>query len=242
MNVSVRAGEKLTAAGVEVSYGDHCPTGHELVRDLLRPIAELAELAPRIRYGVRVLEIGRDGLLKSDEIGTAKRGEMPFRILFERVGEESLVFADVVLDCAGSYHNPNALGRSGIHAPGERAVDDSIVREVPEVIANQSDWVDQRILLVEAGHSVQTAAGDLAELCLRQPDTEVIWAMRSQAPTLGEVDNDPRPERGARPGPDRCGDEPPRRGSRDRGSPRPLRRAVTENFYGHRGDASQLSD
>ena len=217
MNVSVRAGEKLTAAGVEVSYGDHCPTGHELVRDLLRPIAELAELAPRIRYGVRVLEIGRDGLLKSDEIGTAKRGEMPFRILFER-------------------------GRSGIHAPGERAVDDSIVREVPEVIANQSDWVDQRILLVEAGHSVQTAAGDLAELCLRQPDTEVIWAMRSQAPTLGEVDNDPRPERGARPGPDRCGDEPPRRGSRDRGSPRPLRRAVTENFYGHRGDASQLSD
>ena len=197
MNVSRRATEQLAAAGVGVPGGDLCPTGHELVRDLLCPIAELAELAPRIRYGTRVLEIGRDGLLKNEEIGTDQRGETPFRVLIEQAGEESLVFADVVLDCTGSYHNPNALGGSGIHAPGERSVADSIVRVVPDVIGNESDWARQRILLVGSGYSAQTVARDLQELCSRHPDTEVTWAMRSQAPTLGEVENDPLPERAA---------------------------------------------
>ena len=197
MNVSVRAGAQLAAAGIAVPDGDQCPMGHELVWDLLQPIAELAEVAPRIRYGTRVLEIGRDGLLKSDEIGTAQRGEAPFRILVERAGEESLVFADVVLDCTGSYHNPNALGRGGIHAPGERSVADSIVRILPDVIGNESDWAGQRILLVGEGYSGQTAARDLAELCSRHPDTEVSWAIRSQPPKLGEVANDPLPQRAA---------------------------------------------
>ena len=197
MNVSARAGEHLAAAGIRVPDGDQCPTGHELVWDLLRSIAELTELAPRIRYGTRVLEIGRDGLLKNDEIGTARRGETPFQVLVTQEGEESLIFADIVFDCTGNYHNPNALGRSGIHAPGERSVADSIVREVPDVIGNESDWSGHRILVVGAGYSAQTAVRDLAELRLRHPGTEVTWAMRSQAPTLGEVENDPLGERAA---------------------------------------------
>jgi hypothetical protein len=197
MNVSVLAREQLAAADIRVPDGDRCPTGHDLIRDLLRPIAELPELAPLIRYGMRALEIGRDGLLKNDEIGTPQRGEMPFRVLVEQAGEESLIFADIVLDCTGNYHNPNPLGRSGIHAPGERSVADSIVREVPDVLGNESDWSGKRILVVGAGYSAQTAARDQAELRSRHPDTEVTWAMLSQAPTLGEVENDPLPERAA---------------------------------------------
>ncbi len=197
MNVSMRAGAQLAAAGFAVPDGDQCPIGHELVRDLLLPIAELVDVAPRIRYGTRVLEIGRDGLLKNDEIGTDQRGDTPFRILVEQAGEESLVFADVVLDCTGSYHNPNALGRGGIHAPGERSVADSIVRMLPNIIGNESDWAGQRILLVGEGYSGQTAARDLTELCSRYPHTEVTWAIRSQPPTLGEIENDPLPQRAA---------------------------------------------
>jgi 2-polyprenyl-6-methoxyphenol hydroxylase-like FAD-dependent oxidoreductase len=52
MNVSARAGVQLSAAGIRVPDGDQCPTGHELVRDLLRPIAALTALAPRTRYGM----------------------------------------------------------------------------------------------------------------------------------------------------------------------------------------------
>ena len=197
MNVSRRARARLAAAGVTVPDGDQCPTGHELVRDLLEPIAELVDVAAHVRYGTRVLEIGRDGLLKSDEIGTAQRGGTPFRILVEQAGEERLVFADVVLDCTGSYRNPNALGRGGINAPGERSVADLIVRTLPDIVGNESDWAGQRILLVGEGYSGQTVARDLSELCSRHPDTEVTWAIRSQPPTLAEVENDPLPERAA---------------------------------------------
>ena len=250
MNVSARAGEHLAAAGIRVPDGDQCPTGHELVWDLPRPIAELTELAPRIRYGTRVLEIGRDGLLKNDEIGTARRGETPFRVLVTQEGEESLIFADIVFDCTGNYHNPNALGRSGIHAPGERSVADSIVREVPDVIGNESDWSGHRILVVGAGYSAQTTVRDLAELRLRHPDTEVTWAMRSQAPTLGEVKNDPLGERAALVTSARglmsaaasgTSDDPGISVRLGR-SVEVLRRGATSNHRRYRGDASQLPD
>ena len=102
MNVPRRARETLEAAAVTVPEGESCPTGRELVQELLEPIAQLPDIAPRLRFGTRVLEIGRDGLLKSDEIVTPARGEAPFRILVERAGEESVAFADVVLDCTGS--------------------------------------------------------------------------------------------------------------------------------------------
>ncbi len=173
MNASARARARLAAAGQSVPDNDDCPTGVELVRDLLQPIAGLADIAPRIRYGTRVLEIARDGLLKSDEIGTAQRSEPPFRILIEQADDERIVFADVVLDCTGTYHNPNALGRRGIRAPGERSVADSIVRHLPDVAADKAGWAGQRVLLVGEGHSGQTAARALSKLCSRHPDTAV---------------------------------------------------------------------
>ena len=60
---------------------------------------------------------------------------------------------------------------------------------------NESHWVGQRTLLVGAGYSAQTAARDLRELCSQHPDTDVTWAIRSEAPTLGEIENDPLPGR-----------------------------------------------
>jgi len=60
MNVSRRARETLEAAAVTVPEGESCPTGRELVQELLEPIAQLPDIAPRFRFGARVLEIGRD--------------------------------------------------------------------------------------------------------------------------------------------------------------------------------------
>jgi len=197
MNVSRRARETLEAAAVTEPEGESCPTGRELVQELLEPIAQLPDIAPRLRFGTRVLEIGRDGLLKSDEIATPARGEAPFRILVERAGEESVAFADVVLDCTGSFHNPNALGRGGIHAPGERAVSESIVRLIPDIAGNESQWAGKRVLLVGDGYSGQTTARELAGVCARRPDTEVTWAIASDQPSRGEVENDPLPNRAA---------------------------------------------
>ena len=195
MNASPRARARLSAGGMPAPDGDACPTGHELVDHVLGPLAALPDIAPNIHYGTRVLQIGRDGYLKSDEIGTGRRAERPFRLLVEDARGERVVFADVVLDCSGTYHNPNALGTGGILAPGERSVADRITRLIPDVDGEPNAWAGKRILLVGAGHSGQTAACSLATLAERHSSTAVTWAIRGEDRSFGALEDDGLPVR-----------------------------------------------
>ena len=197
MNVSARARAALEAIGARPPSGDECPTGTELVARVLEPISRLPSIGPHIQFGTRVLEVSRDGLLKSDEIGTGVRGQRPFRLLVQDPdGAERIDHADVVLDCTGTYDQPNALGLGGIHAPGERGLEEYIIRRIPdlEVPLFQGDavgWAGERLLLVGAGHSAQTTARDLETLVSRSPETTVIWAIRNSEPSFGAVHGDP---------------------------------------------------
>jgi NADPH-dependent 2,4-dienoyl-CoA reductase/sulfur reductase-like enzyme len=185
MNVSDRARAVL---GDAAPGGSELPTGHELADGLLEPLA--ARLDGRIRLGTRVLAVGREGLLKHEAIGSEERAARPFRLLLASPGgPESIERADVVIDCSGTYGNPNLLGDGGIPAPGERALENRIVRYLPSF--DESFWGGARVLLTGSGHSAQTAARSLAQM----PDTEVVWAVRSPAPDWGAVDDDPLPER-----------------------------------------------
>jgi cation diffusion facilitator CzcD-associated flavoprotein CzcO len=185
MNVSERA---RAALGEAAPAGSELPTGHELADGLLEPLA--ARLHGRIRLGTRVLAVGREGLLKHEAIGSEERAARPFRLLLSPPGgPESIERADVVIDCSGSYGHPNLLGDGGIPAPGERALEDRIVRYLPSF--DEGFWGGARVLLTGSGHSAQTAARSLAEL----PDTEVVWAVRNPAPDWGAVEDDPLPER-----------------------------------------------
>jgi NADPH-dependent 2,4-dienoyl-CoA reductase/sulfur reductase-like enzyme len=75
MNISTRMDAHLRAAGVKPpGPAEHCPTGAEFVEQLLRPLAELPELADVIRNRTRVLAVARQGLLKHEEIGSTQRG------------------------------------------------------------------------------------------------------------------------------------------------------------------------
>jgi hypothetical protein len=210
MSVSARARSALdasagvggaTAATDPVPDGGDCPTGDMLADKVFDRLAALPGIASHIRLNTRVIEIGRDGLLKNDEIGTRARGERPFRLLVRTAdGEESLEYADVVLDCTGTWDNPNALGSGGVRAPGEDAASKYIVRRIPDFEMSSpgdvpDDWEGRRILLVGAGHSAQTAARDLAALVERVPTTTVTWLIRSTAPTFGAVESDPLPAR-----------------------------------------------
>jgi hypothetical protein len=203
MNVSPRVRAALSAAGHTVPDGEDCPTGGELVELVFEPLARLPDIAPNMRYDRRVVEVGREGLLKSDEIGTGVRGQSRFRLLVkDQKGRESVEFADVVLDCTGTYDNPNALGRGGIRAPGEDDAAEYIIRQIPDfhaplVTGDAPGWGGLRILLVGAGHSAQTAARDLAGLVARVPDTHVTWAIRGSKPTFGAVPDDSLPKRHA---------------------------------------------
>ncbi|HKI01808.1 MAG TPA: FAD-dependent oxidoreductase [Thermoanaerobaculia bacterium] len=192
MNVSPRMRRHLEAAGQEVPGGSECPTGRELAERLLDPLASLAGIAPNLRLGVRVLSVGRQGLLKHEEISTAERGRRPFRILLgDETGREWTETAEVVIDATGTWGNPNTLGDGGIPAPGERAFAPEIRRDIPDFSAEAADWAGKTVLLAGAGHSAQTAVRELAQL----PGTRVIWALRNPEPGWGTHDGDPLPER-----------------------------------------------
>ena len=198
LNVSPRMRRHLFQAGVEVPDTDECPTGHELIAGLLEPLASLPQVAEGLRTGTRVLEVGREGLVKSDEIGTGKRAEHRFRgLVADAEGNECVDTADVVLDCTGSYSNPNATGNGGIAAPGERQLDEVIRRHIPDFAAEAESWAGKTTLVVGAGHSAQTAVADLATLAEKHPGTRVLWALRAEEPGFAPDDKDPLPERSA---------------------------------------------
>lgn len=196
LDVSPRMRRHLLQAGIEVPDTDECPSGAELVAGLFEPLAALPTVASSLRTGTRVLEIGRDGLVKNDEVGTGRRAEHRFRLLVAAPdGDECTASADVVLDCTGSYGNPNATGNGGIAAPGERQLDGLIRRHIPDFAAEAEDWGGTTVLLVGAGHSAQTAAADLAELAETHPGTRVFWVLRGDASGFRPESADPLPAR-----------------------------------------------
>jgi thioredoxin reductase len=191
LNVSPRMRRHLPDA----PSGSECPTGAELADRLLAPLAALPGIAPNLRLGTRVLSVGREGLLKHEEIANEERGRRPFRLLLSDGRREWTERTDVVIDATGTYGNPNRLGDAGIPAPGERALDGEIRRQIPDFRKEFEDWSGKTVLLAGAGHSAQTAVRDLAALAQDAPGTRVIWVLRSPEPNWGTHDGDPLPER-----------------------------------------------
>lgn len=199
LNVSPRVRRRLRDAGAEPAHGEGYPTGGEFLEAVLEPLAALPEIAPRLRLGHRIVAVSRDGLVKSDEIGTGARAHRPFRLLAHNGSVEAIERADVVLDCTGSYEVPNALGDGGIPAPGEAAVETAgrLARRIPDLDDPETAalYAGRTTLLVGAGHSAQTAVRDLAELAERRPGSRVIWALRGTASGLTPLADDPLAER-----------------------------------------------
>ncbi len=196
MNLSARMRRRLTGAGRDAPSGAHCPSGAALVAELLEPLAGLPEVAPRLRLGTRVQALGREGLLKNEEISTPARAARRFRLLLsDQTGREWTETADVVLDTTGASGHPNSLGDGGIPAPGEAAAAARIARSIPDLDTAAADWAGRSVLLAGAGHSAQTAARDLAALARESPATRVVWALRKREPGWGAVPDDPLAER-----------------------------------------------
>lgn len=197
-DVSPRARRALAAAGIDLpDPGDPtCPSGKQLVERVLEPLGRLDAIRPHLRTGVRVVRVGREGLLKHEEIASTARRSRPFRILLrDSEGNEWVETAGAVLDCTGAYGRPNSLGDGGIPAPGEMPLADEIRRTIPDLDIEAEDWAGRTILVVGAGHSALTAVSDLAELAERSPDTTVVWALRREDPDWHVDPDDPLPGR-----------------------------------------------
>jgi cation diffusion facilitator CzcD-associated flavoprotein CzcO len=179
LNTSALGRARLVAQGHALPASERCPTGQELVERYLEPLTRDPLLAGRLRLRTRVVAVGRQGLRKGDLIGRPERGQHPFRLL---------------LDCTGTYDNPNAVGTGGMLAPGERWLGERLVRHLPDVLGRErSRFAGRRVLLVGAGLSAATTAVALARLCDEAPGTQVVWAARR--PDVPPYPNDPLPER-----------------------------------------------
>ena len=168
------------------------PTGHDYVEKYLEPLARSPLLQGRVHAHTRVVQVGREGIGKSDALGGG-RERHPFRLLLEDAAGERMASADVVLDCSGTYGNAPWLGNGNVPALGERAAGDRIAYVLRDLTgADRARYEGKRVLLVGSGYSGATAVDEL----LRLRDTTVIWVTRDTSPEPYDViEDDPLPER-----------------------------------------------
>jgi hypothetical protein len=105
-----------------------------------------------------------------------------------------------VIDASGTWTRPNPIGAGGVPAAGERRHADRIAYGIPDVLDRaRARYAGRRVLVVGSGHSAFNAILDLVALRDSEPGTEIVWAIRGDAPdrTYGGGGDDQLPARGA---------------------------------------------
>jgi thioredoxin reductase len=192
-----KAAERLLRAhGWESQDPTAFPTGGELIRHYLEPLARTPELAPNIRTSTRVTGVSRLG---RDRMKSVERDGAPFIVRIDNAGREDEVIAQAVIDASGTIDSPNPLGASGLFAIGERAAREHVYYGIPDVLGRERQrYAGRRVLVAGSGHSAFNVLADLARLAREQPGTTIRWAIRrpSLARVLGGGENDQLKERG----------------------------------------------
>ena len=194
MNLSPLARKYLPT---DLSEDNLIQSGAEYVSTVLEPLTRSEILRDKIVTDRRVISIARSALGKAGLPGHPLRAERSFRILAEdRNGNEHVYQADLIFDASGVFTQPNWSGTAGMPAPGERAANARIIRHPIDVLRDENRFVGKRILVLGYGHSAANMIVALAKLTEEQPNTQVIWAVRSDRlrPVI-EVPDDPLPER-----------------------------------------------
>lgn len=169
----------LEAAGwVAPADEGRAPTGRELVDDYLAPLATLPQIAPRIRFGSRVVAVTREGM---DRTRTAGRAQTPF-LLRVRADDGTLseITARAVIDASGTYTTPNPLASTGLDPIGAADVDDLVLHALPDVLGvDRAALAGRHTVVVGAGHSAANTLIALARLAEDEPATRVTWLIRN---------------------------------------------------------------
>jgi len=186
----------LEAAGWTEPDGDEHATGAELRDRYLLPLAELPQIAARIRTGARVVAVTRQA---TDKMKDARRDNAPFELVIQTAAGTERVLAGAIIDASGALSEHNPLGSAGVPAAGEPELADRIAYGVPDVIAEVERYASRRILVVGAGHSAMNVLQDLVKVRETYAATEIHWAVRRVADDnlFGGGENDGLPERAA---------------------------------------------
>jgi FAD dependent oxidoreductase len=183
----------LRAAGWAPPDPEAFPTGEELYRYLLAPLAALPSIAPHLRYTREVVSVSRAGL---DRMKSSGRRSAPFllRVRRREGGQEDLL-ARAVIDATGTSGTPKPLGAHGLPALGEPEAAARISDGPPDLRRAEARrrYAGRRVAVVGGGDSAYNALADLAAFAEEHPGTEIHWVLRSRpSPGGGAADQLPR--------------------------------------------------
>jgi hypothetical protein len=177
LNVSPWGRARL--AGGDLPPDDALLTGDEFRQRYLEPLARCPLLDRALCEQTTVRAIGRHRVGKQDEIGRATRRDGGFRLLVQDECGERSEFADIVLDCTGTYGQHRWLGAGGVPCPGETSLLAEENYQLPDVQGqDRARFSGRTTLIVGAGYSAATAVAEIARLAKSTPNTRVIWLTR----------------------------------------------------------------
>jgi hypothetical protein len=193
-DIDAAARRLLDAAGWAAPDNDGLPTGGQLVKEYLQPLAKLPAIAPHLRFNARVAAMSRVG---ADRVRTAGRADLPFVI---RLADGTELTASAVVDASGTWRTANPLGVNGLPAHGEPEAAGLIDHALPDVLGTDRDaHAGRHTIVVGSGHSAANTLLNLARLAETAPGTRITWAVRggSAQRAFGGEDADELPARGA---------------------------------------------
>jgi thioredoxin reductase len=157
------------------------PTGAELVRDFLRPLADLPAIAARTRLGMTVTDVTREGM---DRTRTTGRAQAPFLLRMQTADGVEELTARAVVDASGTYRTPNSLGSSGLDPLGLPEVAHLVSPALPDVLGRErAAFAGRHTVVVGAGHSAANTLLNLVALAEEESSTRVTWVIRNATAT-----------------------------------------------------------
>jgi hypothetical protein len=195
--VDQQAQTLLAEQGWQAPNPEAYPTGREIVEQYLFPLSQVPLMKQALHLHTQVRAVSR---ARMDKVKTPAREETPFVVRIQQADEaEQDIFARAVIDASGTYQAPNPLGAHGLFALGEQAVQDHVFYGIPDVFgAERTRYAGKRVLVVGSGHSAQQTLLELAQLAEREPNTQLVWAIRRPVvqQMFGGGADDALPERG----------------------------------------------
>ena len=157
---------------------ERAPTGAELVERYVAPLAEVEEIAARVRLGVEVVGVTREGM---DRTRTRARATTPFAVRIRTSGGEiEEVAARAVIDASGTFRSPNSLSSSGLELLGMSEIADAVAPALPDVLGrDRARFAGRHTTVVGAGHSAANTLLGLVELAREEQGTTVTWLIRN---------------------------------------------------------------
>lgn len=170
-----------------------CPIGGELRDGYLIPLSQNESIKPYLYTNHRVISVLRRGIGLTEH----RRKHAPFEVICSNETEIVSFLGRAVLDCSGTWQQPNPLGASGKQASGEFECSDSIWSGIPDAETRDRVFFENHhTLVVGSGHSAMHAVRDLIELQKTAPATRVTWAIRRDNEGMREsCDDDTLTER-----------------------------------------------